>query len=291
MRSIGCHTHPGRGGAACERVRSDPDHHDAARPHGRRRGRATGWPRDPWRQAAAGGGGRECGRSSDRDGHGHRWACRGRCDGRGGHGLHRHLLPGLRRRAERTGRSDVCGDRGVKPSGRREPVVTIDGPAGAGKSTVARDLARRLGLGLVSTGALYRALAWAVREAHVDIQDVDALQRTLDRTDVSLTGERVLVDGRDVTDWIRTPEISELTSVLTKQRAVRDKMTPLQRDLAARGGVVLEGRDTGSVVWPEAEVKFYLDADLETRAGRPQSDLRAQGVDIELAAVQADVAR
>ena len=155
---------------------------------------------------------------------------------------------------------------------------------------MARDLARRLGFGLVSTGALYRALAWAVREAHVDIQDVDALQRTLDRTDVSLTGGRVLVDGRDVTDWIRTPEISELTSVLTKQRAVRDKMTPLQRDLAARGGVVLEGRDTGSVVWPEAEVKFYLDADLETRARRHQSDLHAQGVDMDLAAVRADVA-
>ena len=169
--------------------------------------------------------------------------------------------------------------------------MTIDGPAGAGKSTVARGLARRLGWSLVSTGALYRALAWAVREAGVNVDEPDALQKVLDRTDVTLAGERVLVDGRDVTAFIRTPEISELTSVLTKQRAVRDKMTPLQRALAARGGVVLEGRDTGSVVWPEAEVKFYLDADLESRARRRQADLRAQGVDMDLAAVKADVAQ
>lgn len=173
--------------------------------------------------------------------------------------------------------------------GRRDPVVTIDGPAGAGKSTVARGLARRLGWSLVSTGALYRALAWAVREARVNVGDVEALEQVLDRTSVTLVGERVLVDGRDVTNWIRTPVITDLTSLLTKQRAVRDKMTPLQRALAAQGGVVLEGRDTGSVVWPEAEVKFYLDADLEVRARRRQADLRAQGVDMDLAAVRAEV--
>jgi len=183
----------------------------------------------------------------------------------------------------------VRSDRAVRSPGRRDPVVTIDGPAGAGKSTVARGLAKRLGFSLVSTGALYRALAWAVREARVDTTQADALQTVLDRTNVTLAGERVLVNGCDVTDWIRTPEISELTSVLTTQRAVRDKMTPLQRALAAQGRVVLEGRDTGSVVWPEAEVKFYLDADLETRAHRRQSDLRAQGVLMDLAAVRADV--
>ena len=178
----------------------------------------------------------------------------------------------------------------MRAPGHRDPVVTIDGPAGAGKSTVARGLARRLGWNLVSTGALYRALAWAVREARVNIDDHKALQQLLDRTDVTLAGERVLVDGHDVTAFIRTPEISDLTSLLTKQRTVRDKMTPLQRALAARGRVVLEGRDTGSVVWPDAEVKFYLDADLETRARRRQVDLRAQGVDMDLAAVRADVA-
>jgi cytidylate kinase len=178
----------------------------------------------------------------------------------------------------------------VSCAGRRAPVITIDGPAGAGKSTVARKLARRLGFSHVSTGALYRGLAWAVKEAGVKLDDEAVLQAVLDRTAVSLVGERVRVNGRDVTDEIRTPDIGALTSELTKRRAVRDKMTPLQRALAAPGGVVLEGRDTGSVVWPEAEVKFYLDADLDTRAWRRRSDLRAEGIEMDLAAVRADVA-
>jgi cytidylate kinase len=178
----------------------------------------------------------------------------------------------------------------VRPGGCRGPVITIDGPAGAGKSTVARELARRLGLKLVSTGALYRALAWAVREARVTLDDESALQAVLDRTTVSLAGSEVLVNGRDVSGEIQAPDIGELTSELTKRRAVRDKMTPLQRALAAPGGVVLEGRDTGTVVWPQAEVKFYLDADLETRACRRQRDLRAQGIERDLDAVKAEVA-
>src|SRR5262245_54806251 len=160
---------------------------------------------------------------------------------------------------------------------RREPVVTIDGPAGAGKSTAARELARRLGFRLVDTGALYRGLAWAVKRAGIDPADGAALAALLDRTNVEIAGDRVLVDGRDVTGEIRTPEISRLTSVLTTLGPVRDKMTPLQRELATRGGVILEGRDTGTVVCPDAEVKFYLDADLETRARRRRKDLLAQG--------------
>ena len=169
--------------------------------------------------------------------------------------------------------------------------MTIDGPAGAGKSVTARELARRLGFRLVDTGALYRALAWAVREAGVEPGDAQALAAALKQTRVDLAGDRVLVDGRDVTDQIRTPEISRLTSQLTTLAPVRDKMTPLQRALAAGGGVVLEGRDTGTVVWPEAEVKFYLDADLATRAQRRHRDLLAQGVAIDAAAVAEEVAR
>ena len=174
--------------------------------------------------------------------------------------------------------------------GRRDLVITIDGPAGAGKSTVARELARRLGLRFVSTGALYRALAWAVREARVRLDDEWALQALLDRTTVALAGSTVLGNGRDVTGEIQTREIGDLTSELTKRRSVRDKMTPLQRALAAQGGVVLEGRDTGSVVWPEAEVKFYLDADLDARARRRQAELSAQGILMDLASVRAEVA-
>jgi cytidylate kinase len=175
--------------------------------------------------------------------------------------------------------------------GRRDIVVTIDGPAGAGKSTVAAALARRLGFTLVDTGALYRGLAWAVQQAGVAPEDGPALRAVLERTSVRLDGGRVLVDGRDVTAEIRSPAISQLTSRLTTLGVVRDKMTPIQRGLAAAGGAVLEGRDTGSVVWPEAEVKFYLDADLDTRARRRCDELAARGQGAELASVREEVAR
>ncbi|MEX2222110.1 MAG: (d)CMP kinase [Candidatus Rokuibacteriota bacterium] len=175
--------------------------------------------------------------------------------------------------------------------GRRNIVITIDGPAGAGKSTVAAALARRLGFTLVDTGALYRGLAWAVQEARVPLEDGPALRDVLERTSVRLDGSRVLVDGRDVSEDIRAPAISRLTSRLTTLGVVRDKMTPIQRALAAGGAAVLEGRDTGSVVWPEAEVKFYLDADLDTRARRRRDDLVGRGVVADLETVREDVAR
>ena len=175
---------------------------------------------------------------------------------------------------------------------RREPVVTIDGPAGAGKSRAARELARQLGFRLIDTGAMYRALAWAVHEAGLPAAEGPALSSLLERTTVELTsGERVLVNGRDVTGEIRTPEIGELTSALAAFKAVRDKLTPLQRALAAAGGVVLEGRDTGSVVCPDAEVKFYLDADPDARARRRQLELSERGVRLDIETVREEVAR
>lgn len=176
-------------------------------------------------------------------------------------------------------------------SGRREPVITIDGPAGAGKSTVAREVARRLGFKLVDTGALYRALAWAVVRAGVAPSDEHAVAAVLARTRVEWVDGRVLVNGEDVTGEIRTPEIAMLTSRLTALPSVREKMTPIQRGLAAAGGVVLEGRDTGSVVCPDAEVKIYLDADLAERARRRLEELAARGEAADLASVKADMAQ
>jgi len=175
-------------------------------------------------------------------------------------------------------------------TGRREPVITIDGPAGAGKSTVAREVARRLGFRLVDTGALYRALAWAVARAGVATTDAGALRALLARTTVELVGDRVLVNGQDVTGEIRAPEISMLTSRLTMLPALREKMTPIQQSLAAAGGVVLEGRDTGTVVCPDAEVKIYLDADLSERARRRERELAARGTAADYESVKAEMA-
>jgi cytidylate kinase len=168
-------------------------------------------------------------------------------------------------------------------------IVAIDGPAGAGKSTVARALALRLGYRLLDTGAMYRALAWSVAQAGVAAEDGAALRRHLDAVDIEVRDDRVFVNGRDVTAEIRTPSISALTSRLTTLEPVRAKVTPVQRQLAAAGAVVLEGRDTGTVVCPDAELKFYLDATLDERARRRQAEFEARGVPVDLASVRGEL--
>lgn len=173
--------------------------------------------------------------------------------------------------------------------GGRAPVITIDGPAGAGKGSVARRLAERLGYRLLDTGAMYRALAWSVARAGLPPEDTPKLRRHLASVTMTLDGGRVRVNGRDVTEEIRTPEIAALTSRLTTLAVVRDKVTPLQRQEAASGGVVLEGRDTGTVVCPDAEVKFYLDASLGERARRRQAEFAARGVRVALDEVRSEI--
>jgi CMP/dCMP kinase len=172
-------------------------------------------------------------------------------------------------------------DKSVLHQSARQLIVTIDGPAGAGKSTVARQLAVRLGYLYLDTGSLYRAIAWKVRSAGVDPEDakavatlLTALQVRMDRRDDSV---RVIVDGRDVTDELRTPEISIMASQVSAIPAVREWLLPVQRRVGEAGGVVAEGRDLGTRVFPSAEAKFFLDADVNTRAGRRQQDLTGSG--------------
>jgi CMP/dCMP kinase len=173
----------------------------------------------------------------------------------------------------------------------REPVITVDGPAGAGKSTASRELARRLGYRLLDTGAMYRAVALSVLRAGLPPEDSAALRSHLARLRLESDGVRVWIDGEEVTSRIRTPEVSELTSRLTTLRPVRDAVTPLQRRLAAAGGVVLEGRDTGTVVCPDADIKFYVDAALDARARRRHAELGERGVATSLDAVRKEIER
>jgi cytidylate kinase len=173
--------------------------------------------------------------------------------------------------------------------GPRGLVVTLDGPAGAGKTTVARQLAERLGYALIPTGAMYRALALSVLRAGVSLDDAAALARHLAGVDVSVEGGHVRLDGEDVTAEIRGRAVADATSTLSMRREVRDKVTPLQRRAAEPGGVVLEGRDTGTVVCPHADVKFFLTATLESRARRRHAELAAQGASADLDAIRDEV--
>ncbi len=168
---------------------------------------------------------------------------------------------------------------------RTKPIVAIDGPVGAGKSTVARRLARALGFSYLNTGAMYRALAVAAREAGVSPDDADVearLKPVLDSIRIRFDGERILLNDRDVTAMIADPETSELASRFSALGAVRERMRDLQREAGAGGGVVMEGRDIGTEVFPDAEFKFFLIADVKVRAQRRFEELQANGATIML---------
>ncbi len=161
-------------------------------------------------------------------------------------------------------------------------VVTLDGPAAAGKSTTARAVASRLGFLYVDTGALYRAAALKFQSHGVSLDDPVAIEACLDGTRLDLSGSpeqcHVWLDGTDVSGDIRTPAVSELASRLAAMPAVRRRLQQIQRALRDRGPVVAEGRDLGTVVFPDAEVKIFLDADLETRARRRARELESRGI-------------
>jgi cytidylate kinase len=176
--------------------------------------------------------------------------------------------------------SDSAGEPG------RDVVVTIDGPAGAGKSTVARRLAERLGFEYVNSGAIYRAVAWRVSRGEA----VETALRELRIQFVPVPGgQRVRVDGRDITEALSSPAVSELAASLSQRSDVRAFADRFQRAHAARGPVVVEGRDAGTVVFPNAECKFYLDASPEARARRRFAEQKAGGAPADLGAIRAAI--
>jgi CMP/dCMP kinase len=166
-------------------------------------------------------------------------------------------------------------------------IVTIDGPAGSGKSTAARRLAQRLGFRFLDTGAMYRSVALAGKLAGVDWQKPAELARLAESIRIDLREDRVFLDGRDVTAEIRTQEITRLTRHAADNTQVRGLLVEQQRRLAAGGDVVAEGRDQATVVFPQAECKIFLTATEEERAERRRRDLQARGEEVTLESVLA----
>jgi len=160
-------------------------------------------------------------------------------------------------------------------------IIAIDGPVGSGKSTVARRVAEMLGYIHLDSGAMYRAVAWKALCEHIPLDSPDRLAALASSLRIDLAPrngkQQVILDGEDITDWIRTPEVSHAASMVAVVPGVRHPLVSEQRRAGAQGGVVMEGRDIGSVVFPHADLKIYLDASPEARAERRWQELHEQG--------------
>jgi cytidylate kinase len=178
----------------------------------------------------------------------------------------------------------------IRPNGL---IIAIDGPSGAGKSTITRQLAQRLGYCYIDTGAMYRALALAVQRAGVDENDDEEVMKVCCQAELSFrnenAGSHIILNGEDVSDLIRTPEISLLTSRIAGKKSVRELLLAVQRSMGQQGGVILEGRDIGTVVFPDADLKFFLSASAEERGHRRFLELKEQGRQVDLAQTIAEV--
>ncbi len=176
----------------------------------------------------------------------------------------------------------------------RKPIIAIDGPAGAGKSTIAKSLARQLGYLFINTGAMYRAVAWKVLQQGISLTDAERIGNIAEDSLIELTGTvdalRVLIDGRDITEDIVTPEISQAASQVSAISAVRRALVARQQEMGQAGGVVMEGRDIGTKVFPHAELKIYLDATSDARAARRFAEDSARGIAVaSLAQMKAEI--
>ncbi len=176
---------------------------------------------------------------------------------------------------------------------RKKLVITIDGPAGAGKSTVSKILAKKLNYIYLDTGALYRAIAYKALKLKISLDEVSSLADLCSKTTVVLknTGGqmKVYVDGEDVEDKIRTEEVGLAASRISTFAVVREKLLALQREAGIQGGIVAEGRDMGSVVFPHADYKFYLDAKIEERIKRRHKELSVKDASVKYKSIQEDM--
>ncbi len=178
----------------------------------------------------------------------------------------------------------------IKLSALQGKVIAIDGPAGSGKSTTARRLASKLGFVYLDTGAMYRAVTLFALRNGVSVDDARALETIARRVKIRLTGEKVFLNDEDVTKDIRNPEVTKAVSPVSAHEGVRKAMVAQQRAVAKDGNVVTEGRDTTSVVFPDADIKVYLEASLETRARRRLIDFSRQGISSTLEEQMKDLA-
>jgi cytidylate kinase len=180
-----------------------------------------------------------------------------------------------------------------KKEGSQGLIIAIDGPSGAGKSTIARLLAQRLHYVYIDTGAMYRAIGWKARRERIDPADEKAMTSLCAATEITLQADdrnsRIFVDAVDVTGEIRTPEMGMIASAVSRSPAVRSRLLVIQRDLGRQGGVVMDGRDIGTVVFPEANFKFYLDASPEERGLRRYRELSEKGMDVDLEQITREI--
>ncbi len=212
--------------------------------------------------------------------------------------MHRNLIPrlfringiiesGLMNRPQAGARG---GGTAVK---RKDLIITIDGPSGAGKSSTARALADALGYLYLETGGLYRAVGWKLLQERIDPGDVDALKALCRRIEITVKNAegrpRILIGEKDVTDELKTPQLDRVSSQISAAAPVRECLLRLQREVGGAGGVVVEGRDIGTVVFPDADVKFYLDASGEVRARRRYEELRERGYGQGLDSVHGEI--
>jgi cytidylate kinase len=167
----------------------------------------------------------------------------------------------------------------------RPLVIAIDGPSGAGKGTVARAVARELGYRHIDSGAMYRAVGWKALRDGVPLDDEAAMAMLAERSRIEMTGTAVTIDARDITRDIRTPQIDRAAAAVARLPRVRGVLVARQRELSTVGGIVMEGRDIGTVVFPDADVKVYLDASPEERARRRATDPAHFGVPVAVSDV------